>query len=493
MGVMVKERRILYTVFAIIFLTRLIKISNPPLDYSSWRQVDTDSIARNFVEYRFNILYPQLNYDGPMPNYVQLEFQITTFIIAILYKLFGYHVFLGRIVPVAFFMGSCCYLYMLVKRKSGVYCGIITVFLYGMLPINIVYSRNIMPESSMMFFMLGALYYFILWIDEGRNRDYILSTAFTTLTVLTKLPSAMIGIPMIYMVFARYGRKAFKNTCLYIFPVIVFGTAFIYFNWLGTIAEQKFVSGIGTSMILPNIFNPSLNGDTAKYLSEQFAGKVFTVPGTIFFSIGAVTKKTREELVYYAWLAAGALHILLVDSAIHLDYYLMFITPVISIFMGCAVASILKRESNYCNKHSMENDGRMQICGRYRYFLLISLIILLLHDMVFLKDAYKLQYDYLRIGEHVQSQTDKNDLIIIGSDSPELLYTSGRKGWRLYGDKLTADNIRELSKEGAMYFVPLSPNMNRELMHYLDMNYEKVVFTDGSFMYKLGDDNIISE
>ena len=108
-----KQKQILYIVLTLIFLVRLISINNPPLDYSSWRQVDTDSIARNFVEYRLNIFYPQLNYDGPMPNYAQLELQTTTFIIALLYKLFGYRAFLGRIVPVIFFMLSCCFLYMI--------------------------------------------------------------------------------------------------------------------------------------------------------------------------------------------------------------------------------------------------------------------------------------------------------------------------------------------------------------------------------------------
>ena len=463
-----KQKQALYIVLTLIFLVRLISISNPPLDYSSWRQVDTDSIARNFVEYRFNIFYPQLNYDGPMPNYAQLELQITTFIIAIFYRLFGYRAFIGRIIPIIFFMFSCYFLYMIVKRKSGIKCAIITVLSYGMLPINIVYSRNIMPESSMMFFMLGALYYFILWIDEEKIRHYLLASAFTALTVLTKPPSALIGVPMIYIVFEKYGRKAFKNIYLYLFLLIAFCPAGIYFSWLGGIAEHKFASGIGAGMILPNIINPILKLNSAKYLSEQFVGEVFTVPGAVLFSIGVLSKKVRNEPMYYAWLGAAILHVFIIDSSIHLDYYLMFITPIISIFMGCAVASIL-----YESGHN----------SKYYCLIYLSLLILILHDAVFLKEAYKLKDDYQMIGSDIEQRTRKNDLIIIANDSPELLYTSDRKGWRLHGDSLTPENVEELSSYGAKYFVPY--DINDELMRYLDANYKKIIFPDGYFIYIL--------
>lgn len=113
-----KKKAMLYLLFIFLVSLRLIGISNPPLDYSSWRQVDTDSIARNFVEYRFNILYPQLNYDGPMPNYVQLEFQVTTFIIALLYRAFGFKPVFGRTVPVVFFYGIVLLFIPSCKKKS---------------------------------------------------------------------------------------------------------------------------------------------------------------------------------------------------------------------------------------------------------------------------------------------------------------------------------------------------------------------------------------
>lgn len=461
------KRRILVCIlFIAIFAIRLIYIQNPPLDYSSWRQVDTDSIARNFVEYRFNIFFPTLNYDGPMPNYVQLELQITTFIIAILYKVFGMSIILGRLVPIVFFMGSCYYLYSCVKKKSGINVAIMSLLFYGILPINIAYSRNIMPESALLFFSTGAVYYFILYVDRNKPRFYILSVIFTTLAVLTKVPAVIIGVPMIYLVFQKYGTQVFKKWYIYLFPVISLTIPYIYFSWLATVAEQNFVNGIGSTLILPNFLSAITKGETLRYLSEQFSLKIFTIPGIILFSIGLFIKKGRDEYFYFAWLLGAALHVIFIDAVIHLDYYLIIITPIISVFMGYAGAAIL-------------------FSKRYMYFLYISLIIIILNDYIFLKEIYKPQYEYIEIGEHVSETTSKDALIIIGKDSPELLYTSDRKGWRLYGDMLTPSNIEKLIGEGAAYFIPPPSGMDKDILYYLNSRYKRVEFSDGCYIYDL--------
>ncbi len=47
-------------------------------------------------------LFPQTDYDGPPPNYVELELQIVPFLAATLYKLFGVHEVFGRLISLAF-------------------------------------------------------------------------------------------------------------------------------------------------------------------------------------------------------------------------------------------------------------------------------------------------------------------------------------------------------------------------------------------------------
>ncbi|MGI6451757.1 MAG: dolichyl-phosphate-mannose--protein mannosyltransferase, partial [Desulfitobacteriia bacterium] len=100
-----REKYVLFFLLLLLTLLRLYHLNTPPWEIEeSWRQADTESIAWNFVSYEANPLHPHLNYDGPFPNIPALELQITTYLIAILYKLFGHHYFLARLVPVAFFL-----------------------------------------------------------------------------------------------------------------------------------------------------------------------------------------------------------------------------------------------------------------------------------------------------------------------------------------------------------------------------------------------------
>lgn len=461
------NKKYVYILFAVLLTVRLICITNPPFDYSSWRQCDTDSIARNFVEYKFNIFYPQLNYDGPMPNYVQLELGITPFIIGLLYKLFGYSIVLARLVPVSFFMGSCFYLYLIIKRYSGFMEAIMSVLIYGLLPINIVYSRNIMPESALMFFTIGCIYYFTLWIDTEKRRYYILSAIFTCLTVLTKVPAGLIGIPMIYLCIRKYGMKVFERYELYLFPVIVLGIPYAYFRFLGKIAEQKFVEGIGISIILPNLLSSIFKVNNIIYLWEQFISKVFTIPGIILFLLGIILKLKKVETFYYWWLAAAAIHIILVDGVIHLDYYLMFITPIISIFMGLACAEVINEK-------------------KYIFIVYIAIGLIVLNDSIFMKPAYALQNEYIEIGNFVSRKTLKTDLIIIDRDSPELFYSCSRSGWRLYGDMLTMENVNRLKGQGAAYLVLSHKDINNKaLIDSLNVRYVRIIIPGGYSIYKL--------
>jgi len=81
---------------------RLHGIHAPILDHPGWRQGDTAAIARNFATLDLNIFHPQADYDGPPPNYVELELQIVPFLAALLYKIFGIHEIFGRLISIGF-------------------------------------------------------------------------------------------------------------------------------------------------------------------------------------------------------------------------------------------------------------------------------------------------------------------------------------------------------------------------------------------------------
>ena len=105
--------RILIGIFFTALAFRLWGVTNPLLDFHGWRQTLTASFAYNFY-------VNGMNFFNPSPSMINsifhFEFPLYTYFIALLYKVFGFHEIIGRIVAIGFSMGSIWFLYLLGKR-----------------------------------------------------------------------------------------------------------------------------------------------------------------------------------------------------------------------------------------------------------------------------------------------------------------------------------------------------------------------------------------
>src|SRR5690349_17568017 len=95
---------------------RLLYIDQPFVDALSWRQSDDATIADNFFQGHFNIFLPEISWNGPGPNYVGYEFQLTTYLAAALYHLFGRVDWIGRSISVVSGVWSVFAFHHLVRR-----------------------------------------------------------------------------------------------------------------------------------------------------------------------------------------------------------------------------------------------------------------------------------------------------------------------------------------------------------------------------------------
>ena len=104
-----------------------------------------------------------------MPNYVQLEFQITTFIIAILYKFFGYNYIFARAVPLCFYG----FMYIFISYRKNVLFKRTSLYCFSNLwntTDKYIFSRAIMPESAALF-LFSCILLFLKWIKEEEKAN----------------------------------------------------------------------------------------------------------------------------------------------------------------------------------------------------------------------------------------------------------------------------------------------------------------------------------
>lgn len=459
-----QEKYFVFLLLIIIFLMRLYHLDVAPVEMEeSWRQADTESIARNYAFFDFNLFHPNFNYDGPLPNIPALEIQVTTYVIGVLYKVFGHHYFLARMVPITFFMVSAFYLYCYVRKHLGYREAVFSLLVYGILPINIYYSRAIMPESAALMFWIGSFYYFHEWAEERRISKLIISYIFLALAVMTKPPVIIIGIPMVYICYKHYGWRWVKFSELWIYALLTITLPSLYYYYSVSIAEYKFALGITNNIILKQVFT-AFHSPEAYVFYTNIIPKMLSMTGTIFIIIGiwSIARKNRVILI---WFLAMVLEVILIVSAIRAPYYLIFFTVPCSILIGNLLAMIFS----------------------YSQGKIISVVLLLVVAL----ESYYLAQPMYTINNIMKTQvaiveqvTKKNDLLVVGSLDPCLLSLSDRRGWRfnigIYSH-IPQDPYEELSfyiEEGAKYFVPIQGKVYGDedgfFLRYLESRYEKI-------------------
>jgi hypothetical protein len=153
------RRLVLGVILAAALALRLKGIHNPILDHPGWRQGDTAAIARNFAQLDYNPLHPQVDYNGPPPNYVELELQIVPFAAATLYKVFGVHEIFGRLISVAFSLGTVGVLYFFGRWLfASEVAGFGAALAFALYPGSVYYGRTFTPDTTMIFFLTAALF-----------------------------------------------------------------------------------------------------------------------------------------------------------------------------------------------------------------------------------------------------------------------------------------------------------------------------------------------
>src|SRR5437016_15999 len=212
-----RERVVLGALVVLAFALRLYGVHNPILDHPGWRQGDEAAIARNFAQLQDNIFYPQTDYDGPPPNYVELELQIVPFAAAQLYRAFGVHEVFARGVVIAFSLGAVILLFFFGRELFGPRGGFIAALLYAVAPGAVYYGRTITPDTVMIFFSTGVLYFWWRWCTRRRPSDFWWAIFFGAFAWLAKPPALLTFAPILALAWAVRGRRAFADWHLYAF------------------------------------------------------------------------------------------------------------------------------------------------------------------------------------------------------------------------------------------------------------------------------------
>ncbi|HEU5011856.1 MAG TPA: glycosyltransferase family 39 protein, partial [Roseiflexaceae bacterium] len=199
--------------FGLALALRCYGLGLPLLDYHSWRQADTAAMARNFIASGYQFQAPQVDWGGQKPGYVESEFPLYSGALALLWGLFGPHVWIGRLLSALASAATCAVLYSLARPISGRRAALYAGVTLALLPFALYFGRTVMPDAWMLLGALLALLTFQRWLDQPSVGRFRLALIFGALAPLAKTPNLVIvGVPLAYLAWpllaVRPARKA---------------------------------------------------------------------------------------------------------------------------------------------------------------------------------------------------------------------------------------------------------------------------------------------
>jgi 4-amino-4-deoxy-L-arabinose transferase-like glycosyltransferase len=214
--------RIVFVICVLAVTARLIFINQPYVDHWSWRQSDVAAIARNFLQNGFRFGYPQIDWAGNAPGNVGTEFPILPFIAAVCYKFAGVHEWIGRIQAVILFAVSLPFFFLLVREIFGSTAAAWASFFYCFAPLNVFAGRSFMPDVPSLSFAIVGLYFFLRWVEHSQSSSFLIAVIAISLSLLIKITSIIIVVPLVYLVCADMSALSKAATCRRIPKLLLF-------------------------------------------------------------------------------------------------------------------------------------------------------------------------------------------------------------------------------------------------------------------------------
>ncbi len=467
-----KEKILLFLIVVLGFYLRLYRIDNPIADWHSWRQADTSAVSRNFLKFGFDFIHPRYDdlsniasgFDNPL-GYRFVEFPIYNVIQAVSFRIFP--VFSieiwGRLVSIIFSLGSLIFLYLIVRKNSGIKPALFSAFFFAVLPYSIYYGRVILPEPMMVFFSLGMIYFFDRWLEKGTGlkdsslKYYSLSLIFAALGLLIKPYIGFLYLVIFYLAWRRLGPSVLKKPLLYLWLILSLAPFFIWRWWIAHFPE-------GTP-----VFWWLLNGDYIRFkgaffwwiFAERIGRLILGIWGLPLLVLGILIRPGQKgSWLFHCWLIAilGYLAVVATGNVKH-DYYQVLTIPIICIFLGQGAAFLTE-------------EGKKVFSPIVSYLLLlVCLFFMLSFSWYQIRDFFNINHPEIVEAGMVTDRLLPKDAKVIapyGGDTA-FLYQTNRQGWPI------GFEIDKKIKMGATHYVTV--NFDYEAQE-LEKKYSVLFKTD---------------
>jgi hypothetical protein len=446
-----KNKLVLMSIILILilcFVLRIYRLTTPLADWHSWRQADTAAVARNYIRLGIDLLHPryddlsniQTGRDNPL-GWRMVEFPLYQGIGAGIAKIIpGVQIeIILRLVNIIASVGTALLLIILMTRYYGIPVGLITGFVYSVLPYSIYYGRTVLPDPFMVFLSLLSLVLLDNALSRGKSIHpvwFAASVLAAASAMLVKPMAAFMLLPVIYLFFYRQISGKYR-----IAGMIIFGAAALlpFLFWRTWISQYP--EGIPSFWWLFNEGNIRFKGAWFYWLFAERTGRlILGYWGLIPLGLGLTVPSRKNSILHTLFTVSAVLYFIVIAKGnVQHDYYQILIIPAVCILLARGNVWLMSQSANR-----------------------ISFLILALISMLFMTGFswYTVRtYYWINRPEIVEAGKAADKLLPAGAKviapyngDTTFLYQTGRQGWPIGFD------IDKKISQGAAYYVTVSPS-----------------------------------
>lgn len=343
----------LSSIFLFIFIlgagVRAINIWRP-VDRLTWRESDEAGIARNYYREGMNLFYPRVDWRGDTAGYAEMEFPLYPWLIALSYKIFGFHEFIGRVIS---FLFSLLTLWIFIRLARellpplGAQCA---ALFFALSPLVINVSSSLQPEALMFLLYLLAGYWFVCWHRDQGERFFWGSAVAISMAILAKATAAHLGVFFGLLILEKVGFAALTKLRFWGFGAIALIPGVFWYSHAHQFWKQNQLS-LGLSNEYHWVgWDLFTNPFFVKGLARTEAFYVWMPLGFVIIALG-IWLNRREKAVKYGvyWGIAVAVYYLLAartTAAQWAAYYHIASVPAVALLLGNGAAAMFHLKSD---------------------------------------------------------------------------------------------------------------------------------------------------
>ncbi len=480
-----RERWTLAGLCILAAAARLYKISEPYVDRWSFKQGTIAIIAENFYRHGFHFLYPQINWAGAAPGYIGTEFPLVPFLASLLYVPSGVHEWIGRSVALVFSVLALPFFYLLVKKTSNEQSAAFAAFIYAIVPLSVFAGRSFMSDAPALGFAVIGLHLFTEWLDRS-ERPWLFAAGFlVALTILVKLPNVIVGVPLLYLAWEKYGRGFWRQRELWAFAVLALGLPaawYLHAFWIKAVfPPHQFAGSDGVAFAPLNFY---------LFVARRLFTSSLTPVVAAAAAAGLFVPARRYGWVFHWWLAALVLFVIVAGHGNRHPWYQLPAVPIAAALAGRLFDLLMRKLQDWSGSKILHWGAAGALSAAVA-----------LTSYAYARELYEpWAVPLMKGGNAIDRIASRDALVVFVVDGDSsALYYSKRKGWHAFDesdwgqpldDEEAIAGLEKLRDQGADYLLFTRDtawwlDYYEGFQKYLDSRYRRISQTDDYIIFDL--------